>query len=170
MLLFLYLLLLLFLSVFIAALDFHKISPPFFSEENCVLLKVEGWMRSGQVPYLYPEGRSLCMDIHLLGHPNNISSLGGTASKKGKENTIFCTLTIPKKFPCKVLYTSKFKNANTFKERTKEKQTSFTLLAYCTPQLTFSTKSNAFPWNKQIFQFFSYPFLRHQAFKGEKEH
>lgn len=92
-LLFLYLLLLLFFFVLMVALGFHQIFPPFFSEEDCVFLKAEGWVGSWQDPYLCLEGRALCMDAHLLGHSANISLLTGRESKQegqGKHSVLHC--------------------------------------------------------------------------------
>jgi len=62
-------------------LDFHKIFPPFFSEEDCVFLKAEGWLGPWQDPYLCLEGRALCKDANLPGRSANISSLNGRDSK-----------------------------------------------------------------------------------------
>lgn len=76
-----------------AALGFHKIFPPFFSEEDCVFLKAEGWIGPWQDPYLYLKGRALCMDAHLLGRSANISSLTGRDSKQEgqeKHSILYC--------------------------------------------------------------------------------
>lgn len=80
--------------VLMVALVFHKIFPPFFSGEDCVFLKAEGWIGPWQDPYLCLAGRMLCLNAHLLGYSTNIFHLWlwGRASEKDKENKVFCTV------------------------------------------------------------------------------
>lgn len=79
--------------VLMVALVFHKIFPRFFSGENCVFLKAEGWIGPWQDPYLCLEGRMLCLNAHLLGYSANISSPTVRESKwegQGKQSILHC--------------------------------------------------------------------------------